>query len=155
MNTDHSHEKHPFDGKHAQVTERVLKVFYEVYNELGSGFLESVYHAAFAIALGEAGLRIENEVPVPVLFHGRIVGDFRADLVVNSCVLIEIKATQALDRVHEAQVLNYLKATPIEVALLVNFGSRPQFRRLLLDNHQKRIRVSPCESVVSTSGGRA
>jgi GxxExxY protein len=142
-----------FTGLHAELTERVLKVFYEVYNELGGGFLESVYQSAFALALKQSGLQALSQVAVPVHFRGEVVGDFRADLIVNGDVLLELKALQTLDRNHEAQVLNYLRATSIEVALLLNFGPKPQFKRFLLDNRQKRIRVYPCESVVKSLEG--
>jgi len=153
MGTDQKLVRDTFSGKHSDTTDRVLKVFYEVYNELGGGFLESVYHSALMIALAEDGLSVASQVAVPVYFRGRIVGDFRADLIVNDEVLLELKATQILDRVHEAQALHYLKATKIEVALLLNFGPKPQFKRLLLDNDQKKIREYPCESVVSSLGG--
>src|ERR1700733_1649328 len=94
-----------FRGLHAEVTEKILGVFFEVYNELGGGFLESVYHQALRIALGQAGLRVVAEVPVPVLFRGEVVGNFRADLIVNDCVLLELKAISAFDREHEGQIL--------------------------------------------------
>jgi GxxExxY protein len=152
MNTDQKLVRDSFSGKHSQTTDRILKVFYDVYNELGGGFLESVYHSALMLALVEEGLDVASQVLVPVYFRGQTVGEFRADMIVNNQVLLELKAAQLLDRVHEAQVLNYLKATTIEVALLLNFGPKPQFRRILLDNDQKRIRVNPCESVVSSLG---
>jgi GxxExxY protein len=139
-----------FGGLHAEVTDVVLKVFYEVYNELCGGFLESVYHKAFAIALRQAGLAVSAEVRVPVYFRGVSVGDFVADLTVTGCVLLELKAVSALDRVHEGQILNYLRATDFEIGLLFNFGPKPQFKRFLLDNQQKTIRVHPCESVVES-----
>jgi GxxExxY protein len=142
-----------FHGLHADVTDTVLKVYYEVYNELGGGFLESVYHKAFAIALRQAGLAVSDEVEVPVYFRGAIVGDFRADLIINGKVLLELKALQALERSHHAQVLNHLRATTIEVALLFNFGPQPQFKRFLLDNQPKKIRLYPCESVVESLEG--
>src|SRR5271170_3114499 len=106
-----------FAGLNADVTELVLKVFYEVYNELGGGFLESVYHKAFAIALRQAGLAVSDEVAVPVYFRGAMVGDFRADLTVNGRVLLELKAVSALDKMHEGQILNYLRATDFETGL--------------------------------------
>jgi GxxExxY protein len=152
MNTDQVLERSRFAGKHSDVTDLVLKVFYDVYNELGCGFLESVYHTAFALALKQSGLEVLSQVAVPVYFRGEVVGDFRADLIVNGKVLLELKSVQNLDRIHEAQVLNYLRATPIEVALLLNFGTKPQFKRFLLDNNEKRIRVHPCESVVKSVG---
>jgi GxxExxY protein len=132
---------------HRALTERILRVFYEVYNELGGGFLESVYQAAFALALRQEGLTIEAEVPVPVFFRGVRVGDFRADMTVNRSVLLELKAVASLDRVHEGQILNYLRATTIEVGLLLNFGPKPQFRRLVWENGNK-IRVDPRTSAV-------
>ena len=132
---------------HGDFTDKIIGVFYKVYNELGYGFLESVYHKARIIGLREAGLRVEEEVPVPVSFHGVSVGDFRADLLVEDRVLLELKAVRLLDKAHEAQLLHYLKATPIEVGRLLNFGIRPQFRRLLFDNDRKKIRENPCESV--------
>jgi GxxExxY protein len=152
MNTDQKPERERFTGKHGEVTDLVLKVFYDVYNELGGGFLESVYYAALALALRQSGLQVMSQVAIPVLFRGQVVGDFRADLIVNGDVLLELKVLQALDRIHEAQVLNYLQATSIEVALLLNFSPRPQFKRFVLDNHQKRIRVHPCSSVVGSLG---
>jgi GxxExxY protein len=153
MNTDQGRTAGSFSGKHKEITDLVLGVFYEVYNELGGGFLESVYHAALALALKQAGLQVKSQVAVPVYFRGIAVGDFRADLIVNEVVLLELKAVQALERAHEAQMLHYLRATPIEVGLLLNFGTKPQFKRFLLDNDQKKIRVHPCESVVKFSEG--
>jgi GxxExxY protein len=143
-----------FDGLHADVTDKVLKVFYEVYNELGGGFLESVYHKALGMALRQAGLTVADEVAVPVYFRGVAVGDFFADLTVNQRVLLELKAVSALDSAHHNQILNYLRATDFEVGLLLNFGPKPQFKRFLLDNNKKKIRVNPCESVVDSFRGQ-
>jgi GxxExxY protein len=147
------HQGTRFAGLHANVTDLVLNVFYEVYNELGGGFLESVYHKAFAMALRQAGLSVSTEEAVPVYFSGAVVGDFRSDLTVNECVLLELKAVSALDKTHESQILNYLRATDFEVGLLFNFGPKAQFKRYLLDNRQKKIRVHPCESVVGSLEG--
>jgi len=133
--------------KHAELTDKIIGVYYDVYNELGYGFLESVYEESMAMALGEAGLQAERQVAVPVLFRGRQVGDFRADLLVEHKVLLELKAARTLDRSHEAQLLHYLRATEVEIGLLLNFGEKPQFRRLLFDNERKKIRAHPCESV--------
>jgi len=132
---------------HAEVTDKIIGVYYDVYNELGYGFLESVYEESMAIALRDAGLTVQRQVAVPVLFRGRQVGDFRADLLVENKVLLELKSARTLDRSHEAQLLHYLRATEIEIGLLLNFGEKPQFRRLLFDNERKKIRVHPCESV--------
>ena len=129
--------------KHQELTRRIIGVFYEVYNELGQGFLESVYEAAMLIALREAGLKAETQVPIAVYFRGSRVGDFRADLMVENAVLLELKAARALDSSHEAQLLNYLRATEIEVGLLLNFGIKPEFKRLAFDNERKKIRQNP------------
>ena len=144
----------PFNGLHAGLSSQVLRVYYSVYNELGSGFLESVYHSAMEFALAQAGLSVKTEVPIPVYFRGRAVGRFVADLVVENTLLLELKAVSALDRVHESQVLNYLRATQFEVGLLLNFGPKPTFKRILLTNREKQIRVHPCKSVVNKGAAR-
>lgn len=131
MNTDHG-------LKHRDVTERVIKVFYEVYNELGTGFLESVYQNAMLIALTEAGLDVYPRRPIPVYFRGHVVGHFECDLIVAGRVLLELKAVRDIAPEHVAQTLNYLRATEIEVALLLNFGEKPAFKRLLYDNERKK-----------------
>lgn len=125
--------------KHAELTDKILKIFYQVYNELGFGFLESVYENATAIALIEAGMRVRQQVPIPVYFRGHQVGDFRCDLLVEDEIFLEIKAVKAIAPEHVAQVLNYLRATEIEVALILNFGERPDFKRLIFDNARKRL----------------
>jgi len=134
---------------HSDVTEKILRVYYDVYNEIGHGFLESVYANCMSLALSAASISVQREVPLPVYFRGQDVGQFKADLVANDCVLIELKAVQNLDRSHEAQVMNYLRATELEVALLLNFGSsKPQFKRIVFANENKRIRVYPRVSAV-------
>jgi len=133
--------------KHADVTERIIGVFYDVYNELGFGFLESVYEASMVLALEQSGLRLARQVPVPVWFRGQPVGTFFADLMVNPQVLVELKTARTLEPAHEAQLLHYLRATEIEVGLLLNFGPQARFRRLLFDNERKKIRENLCESV--------
>jgi GxxExxY protein len=137
--------------KHGALTEQIIGVFYGVYNELGYGFLESVYRESMRLALEEVGLQVGVEVPIPVSFKGHLVGQFKADLLVEYSILLELKSARLLDRSHEAQLLHYLKATQIEVGLLLNFGIRPQFRRLLFDNERKKIRENPCESVAEGS----
>ncbi len=141
----------PTPLKHSAVTDRIIGVFYDVYNELGSGFLESTYAEAMVIALNQSGLRAIREVPVPVWFRGKKIGQYFADMVVDNTVLLELKAARSLESAHEAQLLHYLRATEIEVGLLLNFGLRPQFRRLLFDNDRKKIRGNPCESVAKVS----
>ena len=123
--------------KQQDLTKRIIGVFYQVYNELGHGFLESVYEQAMVIALTKAGLQAETQVPIAVYFRGRKVGDFKSDILVNDAVLLELKAAKALDPSHEVQLLNYLRATEIEVGLLMNFGTKPEFKRLAFDNERK------------------
>lgn len=127
--------------KHSEITELVIKTFYEVYNELGFGFLESVYRNSLQLALIGKGLHVEAEVPVPVFFRGKLVGDFRGDLVVQSSVLLELKTAEVISIAHEAQLLNYLRATSLGLGLILNFGPKPQVRRLLFDNDRKRARA--------------
>lgn len=133
--------------KHGQITKKIIGVFFEVYNELGYGFLESVYQKSLAVALNSIGVKACCKIEIPVFFRGQSVGDFEADLLVENCVLLELKSARAIDPAHTAQLLNYLRATEIEVGLLLNFGLKPEFRRLLFDNPRKSIRVNPCLSV--------
>ena len=149
MSTDDTDQKQrrDRDGKHAALTGRVIGVFYEVYNELGYGFLESVYREAMRLALTQAGLRVNAEVPVPVSFRGVVVGIFRADLIVDDCLLVELKAVDQIVRQHESQTMHYLRATSIEVALLMNFGASPFFKRFVMDNELKRPKHQSVESV--------
>jgi GxxExxY protein len=123
--------------KHSELTETIIGVFYDVYNELGYGFLESVYRNSLRLALIEKGLLVEQEVPVSVFFRGNNVGDFRADLVVNGMLLLELKTAEKIVPAHESQVINYLRSTALELGLVLNFGPKPQVRRLLLDNIRK------------------
>ena len=125
--------------RYKELTEAIIGVFYEVYNELGHGFLESVYQRAFEIALAAKVLDVFPQIEVSVWFRGQKVGDFVADILVNKCVLLELKAVRTLDSAHEAQMLNYLRATEIEVGLLFNFGIKPEFRRLVFENSRKQV----------------
>ena len=115
---------------HEELTEKILKVCFEVSNELGCGFLESVYQNALLIALRETGLKAESQTPLKVMFRGQLVGEFFPDIVVEDSVLLELKAVKSLAPEHLAQVMNYLKATGIEVGFLINFGSpKLEYRR--------------------------
>jgi GxxExxY protein len=125
---------------HADVTDRILRAFYHVYNTLGYGFLEKVYENALRKTLDKWGIEVAQQVPIKVYFEGEEVGEYFADLVVADCVIIELKAAEGLASAHEAQLLNYLKATNIEVGLLLNFGEKPQFRRKVFANERKRSR---------------
>ena len=121
-----------------ELTGAVIREFYSVYNELRSGFPEFVYRRAMALALREAGLAVSEEVPLPVWFRGNRIVTFRADLVVGDHLLIEVKALPEVDKFQQAQVLHYLKASDLEVGLLLNFGRRPEFRRVICENSRKR-----------------
>ena len=116
-----------------QLTEKIIACVYRVSNTLGSGFLEKVYENALAIELRNNGLKVEQQHPIKVFYDGQTVGDFAADLLVESCVIVELKAVRILDDVHSAQCLNYLKATGLKICLLVNFGRpRVEIKRLVL-----------------------
>ena len=127
--------------KHSELTDLIVAVFYDVYNELGFGFLESVYRNSLRLALLDKGLTVEQEVPVTVFFRGQNVGDFRADLVVNGTIFLELKTAEQIVAAHESQVLNYLRSTALELGLILNFGPKPQVRRLLLDNSRKHAKT--------------
>ncbi len=141
MDTD----KHGF--KHKEITDKIIRGFYEVYNELGHGFLESVYERSLEIALNSMGLKVCRQIQIPVWFRGNPVGDFTADMLIEDCVLLELKAGRCLDSSHQAQLLNYLRATEIEVGLLLNFGLKPEFKRLIFDNPRKAMRGNPRISI--------
>jgi GxxExxY protein len=136
---------------HGDVTDQIIKAFYHVYNTLGYGFLEKVYENALATALRRSGLLANQQMPIKVFFEGVLVGEYFADVEVNSSVIVEIKAADEIHPAHEAQLLNYLKATDAEVGLLLNFGPTPEFRRKLLTNDRKSSLppAGPCRSVSS------
>lgn len=129
---------------HEQVSEKVIGTFYDVYNELGHGFLESVYESAMVLAVREAGLSVQQQVEIPVWFRGHRIGVFHADLLVEGVLIVELKAVRSFDPSHEAQLLNYLRGTAIEIGLLLNFGVRPEVKRKIYDNPRKNIRENPC-----------
>ena len=126
---------------HRHVTEVVLGVFFDVYNELGGGFLESVYREGLAVGLAQASVPFDREAGLTVRFRGQPVGVFRPDFVVADAVIVECKAVKVLDDIHHAQLLNYLRAATIEVGLLLNFGPTPSFKRLVLENSHKGRRL--------------
>ena len=111
------------------LTEKIIKCFYKVHDALGDGFLESVYEKALLIELEDAGFKAESQRSLTVYYKGRLVGDFKADIVIEDKIVIEIKAVSRLAPHHEAQLINYLKATGIKVGLLVNFGEKLEFKR--------------------------
>lgn len=122
-----------------ELTGQIIRIFYKVYNTLGYGFIESIYHNAMILELANAGLTVETEKPIAVFYKGKIVGTFSADLVVENNVIVELKAKDRLLEAHEAQLLNYLRATGIEIGLLLNFGKEPQFKRKYFSNRNKTI----------------
>jgi GxxExxY protein len=127
--------------KHGDVTFAIVRAFYDVYNELGFGFLESVYREAMTQVLRSQGHQVEQERSVEVYFRGASVGSYRTDLVIDDRVIVELKCARTLESAHEAQLLNYLKATEFDVGLLPNFGHKPQFKRMIFDV-LKRIRAN-------------
>ena len=125
------------DYKHKELTERIISIFYKIYNKLGYGFLEKVYENAMMLEFKRAGVRAVSQYPIAVYYEGEIMGEYYADIVVEKCVIVEIKASKHLVDENEAQLLNYLKATDIEVGLLLNFGPKPEIRRKAFDNSRK------------------
>jgi GxxExxY protein len=123
--------------KHKGITDLIIKAFYTVYNALGYGFLEKVYENALGIELRKMGLEVVPQALISVHYAGQVVGEYFADLLVDDAVIVEIKASRTLADEHEAQLLNYLKATPYEVGLLLNFGPKPQIKRKVYDNPRK------------------
>ena len=124
-------------GKHADITEKIIKAFYAVYNTLGYGFSEKVYHLALVIELQHMGMLASSEHKITVFYRSLPSGDFFLDILVENCVIVEIKAVKELLPEHDAQVLNYLRATIYEVGLLLNFGPEPTIKRLSFDNERK------------------
>jgi len=122
----------------SELTQQVIGIFYSVYNELGRGFSEGVYENSMAIALKEEGVPFAQQYPLTVWFRDKPAGEFRIDLMVDSRLVVELKAATRLTRAHEAQVINYLKATGVQVGLLLNFGDRPEFKRLVFTDAHKQ-----------------
>ena len=130
-------QKRIFEGKHSDLSEKIIKIFYQVHTELGYGFSEKVYQKAFGIALREARMIVDEQVPIKVYYHGQVVGDFFADMLINGVILLELKSVASIIDEHEAQLLNYLKATEIEVGYVMNFGKSATFKRKVFDNDRK------------------
>ncbi len=120
--------------KYKDLTSEIIGCFYDVYNELGFGFLEKVYENALKHVLEEKGFNVQKQKAIKVYFDGVVVGEYFADLIVNDVVILELKAAESLCEEHELQLINYLKATEIEVGLLLNFGKKPQVRRKIFSN---------------------
>ena len=123
---------------HSDLTERIIKAFYAVYNTLGYGFLERVYENAMFLELQSMNLAVVRQSPITVSYQGQEVGQYFADLLVEDQVIVELKAAEAICKEHEYQLINYLKATRIEVGLLLNFGTKPQVKRKVFTNSNLR-----------------
>ncbi len=123
--------------KHTNLTQKIIEIFYKVYNTLGYGFLEKVYERAMILELKKAGIPSVSQFPIQVTYDGQIIGEYYADIMVDNKVIVEIKASKDLTQANEAQLLNYLKATQIEVGLLFNFGPEPKIKRKAFDNKYK------------------
>lgn len=124
---------------HKELTDSIIKTFYDVYNELGCGFLEKVYQNALCIELKSRGFKVDPQKQIKVLYKGNVVGDYYADILVNELIILELKAAETIVEAFECQLLNYLRGTTIEVGLLLNFGKKPEFRRKVFENARKKI----------------
>lgn len=122
---------------HKDLTESIIKIFYDVYNELGYGFLERVYQNSMYLELQQRGFKVEAQKKIKVYYKSQEVGDYYADLVVNDFVILELKAAEVIVEEFEWQLLNYLRGTDKEVGLLLNFGKKPEFRRKVFENSRK------------------
>lgn len=127
-------EKYP----HKELTGVIIKKAYSVYNYLGFGFLESVYEKTLSSELKKHDLDIKHQVPIKVFYKKEKIGDFRADMIVNGSVIVEIKAVESLHERHEVQLINYLSATEIEIGLLINFGEKIEIKRKIFSNKRKK-----------------
>lgn len=125
------------DRQYSELTDAIICCFYNVYNSLGYGFLEKVYENALLLELRKAGIPSESQVPITIKYLGEVVGEYFCDVLVDRKVIVEIKAARSLVPEHEAQLLNYIKATDIEVGLLLNFGGTPQVKRRVYSNSRK------------------
>jgi len=124
---------------HKDLTDKIICAFYNVYNTLGHGFLEKVYENALILELKKCNLAVTKQQAVEVYYESVVIGNFYADIVVNGLVILELKSAETLKSEHFAQLTNYLKATEMEVGLLMNFGKRPEFKRIILTNDKKHF----------------
>ncbi len=125
------------DFKYKELTEKIIMIFYKVYNKLGYGFLEKVYENAMMIEFKREGVSVISQASIKVFYENEIVGEYFADILVDDKVIVEIKAARTLALEHEAQLLNYLKATDFEIGILLNFGPKPEIKRKVFDNSRK------------------
>lgn len=122
---------------HEELTDVIIKTFYEVYNELGYGVLERVYQNALYLELKSKGLNVESQRKIQVYYKGIDVGEYYADLIVENLVILELKASDSIVPAFENQILNYLRGTNCEVGLVLNFGKKPEFKRKVFENSRK------------------
>ncbi|MBL7960129.1 GxxExxY protein [bacterium] len=125
---------------HKDITDKIIKAFYKVYNVLGFGFLEKVYENAMFVELIATGLQCEKQKQIRVYYNGQAVGEYYSDMVVNDCVIVELKSSERLVKEHTLQLINYLKATNLEIGLLLNFGKKPEFKRKIFTNDKKNMK---------------
>jgi GxxExxY protein len=128
---------------HKELTDSILKVYFDVYNELGYGFLEKVYQNSMYLELKSRGFYVEAQKQIKVNYKGVEVGEYYADLIINERVILELKAAECIVEDFEYQLINYLKATNMEVGLLLNFGKKPEFRRKVFENNRKSFIKNP------------
>ncbi|MER0439924.1 GxxExxY protein [Emticicia sp. W12TSBA100-4] len=128
---------------HKTLTDSILKVYFDVYNELGYGFLEKVYQNSMYLELKSRGFYVEAQKQIKVNYKGVEVGEYYADLIINEKVILELKAAECIVEDFEYQLINYLKATNMEVGLLLNFGKKPEFRRKVFENNRKSFIKNP------------
>jgi len=124
---------------HKELSEKILKIFFDVYNELGYGFLEKVYQNSLSLELRTRGLRVEVQKQIKVYYKGYEVGEYYADLLVNDLIILELKAAECMVKEFEYQLINYLRGTNIEVGILLNFGKNPEFIRKVYENSRKNL----------------
>lgn len=125
---------------HRNLSDTILKIYFEVYNELGYGFLEKVYQNTMYFELKSQGYKVEAQKQIKVYYKSQLVGDYFADLLIEDSIILELKACECLMDEHKAQLLNYLKATEVEIGLLLNFGTTPEFKRSIYTNDRKKLK---------------
>jgi len=129
--------------KHEELTEKIIGAFFEVYNQLGYGFSEKIYEKAIIMTLKKLGLQLQSQLPVPIIFNGVKIGDCFPDLVVAEAVIVELKAVPEIVEAHKAQILSYMKAMGLEIGLILNFGPKAEFRRMILGEKGKEAKLRP------------
>ena len=129
----HCKEKYMIVLKHKELSEKIIAAAYDVHKELGYGFVEKIYRNALVVSLGEAGIKCISESPLKVKYHNIVIGDYYADIIVDEKIVVEVKAVSKLESIHEVQLVNYLKATGIEVGLLINFGQSVEIKRRIFN----------------------